>query len=300
MSIKISKIYRISDEYKTYSSNFQVGDSLIEAQLIEKVPISKYSSHKGLRRLPKATQNAIVSAISCIGDSLNSEEKEKLGVFVGTSLSYVEHGLQFMSEAYRTSPRLVSPLMFPNTVLNSISGWISIVLGSNSINTTINTGQNSGIDTIKVASEFLNFGIIDKALVVITEELSEAIIESDLCSSESYGEETIALLLTLNSEDESEYEITEIYSRYLTEDSYRTKLEELNADSKKTDFLFINDIDLESKKEKSLRNLLSCTAINYMYEAIKNKKTSQLLISERSGSGVLSYLKLGRITDEYF
>ena len=300
MGMKILNSYRLSDFYEYVDETLDIYSKTIKVKMLKNINISDYTSSKGLKKLPKATKNAIVSSIACTNNILTEEEKKDLGIFVGMSLSYIEHGLQFMSPAYESSPRLVSPLMFPNTVLNSISGWISIVLGSKSINTTINTGQNSGIDALKVALEFLHSKAINKALVVVTEEIAKSVVESDLLSSNYYMEDTFALLLTLDNDDEQNfnYEIEEIYSKYVTKDKFLQHImvidedfpdEEKNAIYgfwkedivRNADYYFVNDI-----------NMLSCTSINQFFHCIQDNKYDNIIISENNKSGMFSYLKV--------
>ena len=302
MGMKILNSYRLSDFYEHVDETLDIYSKIIKVKMLKSTNISDYTSSKGLKKLPKATKNAIISSIACTNNVLTEEEKRNLGIFVGTSLSYVEHGLQFMSPAYESSPRLVSPLMFPNTVLNSISGWISIVLGSKSINTTINTGQTSGIDALKVALEFLHSKAINKALVVVTEEIAKSVVESDLFSSNYYVEDTFALLLTLDNDDEQkfEYEIEEIYSKYVNKNKFLKHIsivdegfsdEEKNAIYgfwkedvvRNADYYFMNDM-----------NMLSCTSINQFFQCLQDNKYDNIIISENNKSGVFSYLKVRR------
>ena len=306
MGMKILNSYRLSDFYEHVDDTMDIYSKIIKVKMLKNTNISDYTSSKGLKKLPKATKNAIVSSIACTNNILTEDEKKNLGIFVGTSLSYVEHGLQFMSPAYESSPRLVSPLMFPNTVLNSISGWISIVLGSRSINTTINTGQNSGIDALKVALEFLQSKAINKALVVVTEEITKSVVESDLFSSNYYVEDTFALLLTLDNDDEQncEYEIEEIYSKYVTEDKFLKHIRIIDEDFsdeeknaiygfwkedvvRNADYYFANGV-----------NMLSCTSINQIFQCLHENKYYNIIISETNKSGMFSYLKARRIKCE--
>lgn len=293
MRVRVLKTFRLSDIVGHKTEIVMLDDKQIKFNLLNEVSIQDFTSQKGLRRLPKATQNAIIAGLKTT-DILDSEEKENLGIFVGISLSYVEHALQFVSEAYESSPRLVSPLMFPNTVLNSISGWVSIVLGSRELNTTINLGNSSGINALKTAYEYVELGIVKYALVVVTEEITKSVVESDLTSSSEYTEETIGILIGNNEEG---YEIESSYSRYTErrnfEDSF-SKLVEENPTYQIYGFLenheSKNKCNVVMSKEA---NRLSCNSLNMLYDLLE-QNIQKFIIVEESKSSIYSYLKLKR------
>lgn len=92
MRVKVLKTFRLSDIVGHKTETVILDDKQIKFNLLNEVSIQDFTSQKGLRRLPKATQNAIIAGLKTT-DILDSEDKENLGIFVGTSLSYVEHAL---------------------------------------------------------------------------------------------------------------------------------------------------------------------------------------------------------------
>lgn len=204
--------------------------------------ITKFSSKKGLKRLPPSTQHALIVAINCV-QNINIESPERIGIFVGNSLGYIENVARFMGDAIFTSAKYVSPLAFPNTVLNSISGWISIVLGITGVNMTINTGKTSSLDALKIANDYINYGVIDKAIVVTSEEVTETIIESDLYSSNHYSESASAILIEKrNNNGRSEILIKNSYSCNSNSNTFVSTLEkELKKDIRESVVIFTSE-----------------------------------------------------------
>lgn len=285
MVVKIVNRFRLSDKFEHVSDIISVNDKEFDVNLLPALQINEFSSHKGLRRLPKATKNAIIASLECT-KYLTTEEKRDLGIFAGTSLSYIEHTLRFMSDAYNATPRLVSPMMFPNTVLNSISGWVSIILKSHAINTTINTGNNSGVDAMENAIEYLESGILRYALVIVTEEISPAVIESDLSSSHKYTEDTIAFLLEYTEDLQDGILIEDIYSKYTSINNFQLYIKEKWLD---VDEYTIHKVDIDRN------NMLSCNAINNLYEMIDNELNTKVILSFNNQNRMFSAIKIRRI-----
>ena len=56
-----------------------------------------------------------------------------------------------------------------SSVLNNISGWASIVYGITGLNSTVISGNLSGIDALKMAVSYINNNVIDVAIVTAVE-----------------------------------------------------------------------------------------------------------------------------------
>ncbi|MFE3575519.1 beta-ketoacyl synthase N-terminal-like domain-containing protein [Lysinibacillus sp. NPDC059133] len=175
------------DMPKTFIENIKTGTAHLN--LLKDFELKKYVSKKGLRTLPKSTKMAIAAtklAIEDSGYSLDENwDEERIGVFVGNSMSYLNNINDFLKSVYVDGPESVSPLKFPNTVLNNISGWVSIVFNIKGINSTVNTGNTSGIDAIIQAKSYIENGIIDKAIVVAVEDIEQAVLHNEAPSLEN-------------------------------------------------------------------------------------------------------------------
>lgn len=90
MGMKILNSYRLSDFYEHVDDTMDIYSKIIKVKMLKNTNISDYTSSKGLKKLPKATKNAIVSSIACTNNILTEDEKKNLGIFVGTSLDRVK------------------------------------------------------------------------------------------------------------------------------------------------------------------------------------------------------------------
>ncbi len=219
MSVQIAKVYKILPSKKEVLS---INENNYSINIVESPNIGDFTSRKGLKALPYTTQNAIITALKLVEDD-KIYNSDRIGVFVGCSMDFIGNTVNFLNDAYKVSARLVSPINFPNTVLNSISGWVSIVLGITGINTTINTGYTSGLDAMKIAYDYINYEIIDRAIVIAVEGISEEVIESDLCMSPVYSEGAVGILMEKNS-NRPVCSIESIYSSNILDEDFLEKL----------------------------------------------------------------------------
>ncbi len=160
--------------------NYKVNSN--DTNVVEDFNLQNYIKRKGLRTLPKSTKMAIASTELALRDlelaGCEQLPKERIGVFVGTSLSYVNNIQDFLEPAYEKNANSVSPIKFPNTVLNNVSGWVSIVFGIEGINSTVNNGSMSGVDAIIQAQSYLESNVIDRAIIITVDDIDKAIIHN--------------------------------------------------------------------------------------------------------------------------
>lgn len=301
MSIYITDIYSILPEKEIVT---EVSDKTVKVNKSDDLDIKEYCDKKGLKRLPKSIQNAVITSIN-IYNNIQNIDKNKIGIFVGNVMSYIENTDTFLIPAHEKSAKFVSPMAFPNTVLNSISGWISIVLGTTNINTTICTGKTTGLDTIKVACDYIENGIIDKAIVVTTEEITDIVIQADLEASSKYSEGSVALLL---EKDSNTYicKIEDIYSSNISMEKYFERLENILKDDKNNVIYGSeNSIDCEINKIINFKpNKMINTYKEYgegfslntffkLIEFLKNDITNCIIL-ESNDIGNKSYMRLSK------
>lgn len=87
-----------------------------------------------------------------------------LGTSVGSTYGSIHSISTFDLESLREGPDYVSPMEFPNTVLNAPAGRIAIQLQMTGFNTTISNGETSALDAISYARDFLRLNRIRAVL----------------------------------------------------------------------------------------------------------------------------------------
>ncbi|KXZ17925.1 beta-ketoacyl synthase [Bacillus nakamurai] len=188
----------------------------------ENFDVKKYIKYKGLRSLTKATNLAIASISEAIADagSMYSEySSERIGVFVGSTLNPMDAAYHFMTDVYEASPDFVSPVKFSSSVLNNISGWASIVYGITGLNSTVISGNLSGIDALKMAASYINNDVIDVAIVTAVEGNEEGSIYHLGNLQEQVNAVTGAISFIIKKSEDSYSNIDKINSFQHTEDN---------------------------------------------------------------------------------
>ena len=111
---------------------------------------------RGTRLLCVAAQMAL-SATGLLQDAAGEGDPE-LGLVCGTLFGGVHSIATFDWSGLTEGPSYVSPMDFPNTVINAPAGQAAIKHKLRGVNSTICAGLASGLTAIQYAAEFLRFG----------------------------------------------------------------------------------------------------------------------------------------------
>ena len=126
--------------------------------------VEDYLSAKDARRMDTFIQYGLVAAIEAVKDSgivVTEENAERIGVSIGSGIG----GIQFIEDTdilYQASgPRKISPFFIPGTIINMISGNLSIMFGFKGPNVAIVTACTTGTHSIGDASRMIEYGDAD-------------------------------------------------------------------------------------------------------------------------------------------
>ncbi len=119
---------------------------------------------KDARRMDTFIQYGLAAAIEAVKDSgivATEENAERIGVSIGSGIG----GMQFIEDTdllYQASgPRKISPFFIPGTIINMISGNLSIMFGFKGPNVAIVTACTTGTHSIGDASRMIEYGDAD-------------------------------------------------------------------------------------------------------------------------------------------
>lgn len=129
---------------------------------------------KGLRNLDRTTLLALAAAKLAIDDArldITDDNRNEIGVVLGSTMGSVHSISEFDKEGLREGPRYVNPAHFPNTVINSPASQVAIRFGLKGLNSTISTGFSASLDAIGYAMDMLRLGRAETLLVGGVEEL---------------------------------------------------------------------------------------------------------------------------------
>jgi 3-oxoacyl-[acyl-carrier-protein] synthase II len=108
-----------------------------------------------------ASAQAIKDAGLPTGDALGAEAAERIGCLVGAGiggLPYIEHTT---TELDARGPRRISPFFVPASIINMVSGHVSIYHGFKGPNLAIVTACTSGLHSIGLAGRLIESGDAD-------------------------------------------------------------------------------------------------------------------------------------------
>jgi 3-oxoacyl-[acyl-carrier-protein] synthase II len=144
---------------------------------------SAWLGPKGHRNFDRLTKYLIVAAKHALEDAGLKREGEFQGVTadrVGVCAATAYGSLDAITELNRVAelenPRYINPTRFPNTVINSSAGYVSIWEGLRAPNTTIVDGNCGALDAVLSAETHLDHDRGDAFVVGGGEVLSEPLL----------------------------------------------------------------------------------------------------------------------------
>jgi len=126
--------------------------------------VSQYLPAKEARRMDTFIQYGMAAGIEAFKDSgivVTEENAERIGVSIGSGIG----GLRLIEETNDTydegGPRKISPFFIPGTIINMISGNLSIMYGLKGPNVAIVTACTTGTHSIGDAARMIEYGDAD-------------------------------------------------------------------------------------------------------------------------------------------
>lgn len=126
--------------------------------------VEDFLTAKEARRMDTFIQYGLAAAIEAVKDSgivATEENAERIGVSIGSGIG----GMQLIEDTdilYKESgPRKISPFFIPGTIINMISGNLSIMFGFKGPNVSIVTACTTGTHSIGDASRMIEYGDAD-------------------------------------------------------------------------------------------------------------------------------------------
>ena len=123
-----------------------------------------YLNPKDSRRMDTFMQFGLVAGIEAIKDSgieITDENAERIGVSIGSGIGGINL-IETTSDNFdQGGPRKVSPFFVPGTIINMISGNLSIMYGLKGPNISIVTACTTGTHSIGDASRMIEYGDAD-------------------------------------------------------------------------------------------------------------------------------------------
>ena len=126
--------------------------------------VSAYLSAKEARRMDVFIHYGMAAGIQAIRDSgieVTEANADRIGVNIGSGIG----GLPMIEETHDDflggGPRKISPFFIPGTIINMISGNLSIMFGMKGPNLSIVTACTTGLHTIGMSARRIEYGDAD-------------------------------------------------------------------------------------------------------------------------------------------
>ncbi|MEM9102204.1 MAG: beta-ketoacyl-ACP synthase II [Pseudomonadota bacterium] len=149
------------DEISSFdTSSFSVK---IGAEIKQFDPLSYFSS-KELKKMDRFIQLGVVASEEAIKDSgleINDQIVSRFGVLIGSGiggLGTIENTVNTLTDL---GPRKISPFFVPASVINMVSGYVSMKYGLRGPNLAVATSCSSGAHSIAMASRMVAYGDAD-------------------------------------------------------------------------------------------------------------------------------------------
>jgi 3-oxoacyl-[acyl-carrier-protein] synthase II len=126
--------------------------------------VGDYMSAKEARRLDAFIHFGVAASIQALKDSgieVSDANRDRIGVIVGSGIGGLPMIEENHTELMNRGPRRVSPFLIPGSIINMISGYLSIMLGLRGPNLAIVTACTTGLHSIGVAGRMIEHGDAD-------------------------------------------------------------------------------------------------------------------------------------------
>jgi 3-oxoacyl-[acyl-carrier-protein] synthase II len=131
---------------------------------VKNFELSKYLTPKDARRMDTFIHFGLAAAIDAFKDSgleVTEANRERIGVNIGSGIG----GLQMIEETHKVyladGPRKISPFFIPATIINMISGHLSIMFGLQGPNVAMVTACTTGTHAVGEAGRMIEYGEAD-------------------------------------------------------------------------------------------------------------------------------------------
>ena len=126
--------------------------------------VEQYMSAKEARKLDLFIQYGLAASYQAVRDSgleVTDANRERIGVAIGSGIGGLTNIENTCRSLFEQGPRRISPFFVPGSVINMVSGFLSINLGLQGPNYAITTACTTGTHNIGMAARNIAYGDAD-------------------------------------------------------------------------------------------------------------------------------------------
>ncbi len=135
---------------------------------VKDLDLDQYISPKEARSMDKFIHYGVAAAMQAVqdsglatGDALSEEEATRIGVVIGSGIGGLPLIEDMHSELLAKGPRRISPFFVPASIINMISGHVSMRFGFKGPNLAVVTACTTGLHSIGEAGRHIEYGDAD-------------------------------------------------------------------------------------------------------------------------------------------
>ena len=135
---------------------------------VKDLQLETYISSKEARTMDTFIHYGVVAAMQAvqdsglkIGEALGEEEATRIGVLIGSGIGGLPLIEEMHTELTNRGPRRISPFFVPATIINMISGHVSMRYGFKGPNLAVVTACTTGLHSIGEAGRIIEYGDAD-------------------------------------------------------------------------------------------------------------------------------------------
>lgn len=134
------------------------------AGLIRDLNVEDYMSKKDARKMDLFIQYGVIAAEQAFVDSgleVTPENARRIGVAIGSGIGGLGLIETNAANLQKSGPRKISPFFVPSTIINMVSGHVSINKGLKGPNIAVTTACTTGAHSIGLAARMIQYGDAD-------------------------------------------------------------------------------------------------------------------------------------------
>ncbi|CAN1566565.1 beta-ketoacyl-ACP synthase II [Limnohabitans sp. B9-3] len=135
---------------------------------VKDLNLDQYISPKEARSMDKFIHYGVAAAMQAVqdsglatGEALSEEEATRIGVVIGSGIGGLPLIEDMHSELLAKGPRRISPFFVPASIINMISGHVSMRFGFKGPNLAVVTACTTGLHSIGEAGRHIEYGDAD-------------------------------------------------------------------------------------------------------------------------------------------
>ncbi|WP_337842115.1 beta-ketoacyl-ACP synthase II [Rheinheimera sp.] len=145
------------------------------AGLVRNFDVEQFFPAKEAKKMDLFIQYGVAAGLQAVKDAgleINEQNAERIGVAVGSGIGGLGLIEENHSKLIGSGPRRLSPFFVPSTIINMISGHLSIMLGLQGPNISIVTACTTGVHNIGQAARMIAYGDADAMIAGGAEKAS--------------------------------------------------------------------------------------------------------------------------------